>query len=198
MMNGLDVPSCPSLPVLQSCKNNDKSTPSLETVTLEIPQSGGQQNRMTKTELVPSPANFECRRMGRSRFRESIFVNDRRRSGVGRITGLHCSADAQPRFSIRYWRNLQQESRTFLLACHGPIKTRMCQSPEPGTVDGAVNLSNCCLKVCSALLRPLRRRGRSSVDIGKASSLAEAMLPFCISLCWRCGWPDPPPRPTFQ
>lgn len=53
-----------------------------------------------------------------------------------------------------------------------------CPSPEPETVDGAVNLSNCCLDVCSAVLRPLRRRGGWSVDIGKASSLAEAMLPF--------------------
>lgn len=73
-----------------------------------------------------------------------------------------------------------------------------CPSPEPETVDGAVNLSNCCLDVCSAVLRPLRRRGGWSVDIGKASSLAEAMLPFASRYGQDVVGPTHPPRPAFQ
>ena len=72
----------------------------------------------------------------------------------------------------------------------------MRQSPEPETVDGAVNLSNCSSTFCSALLRPLRRRGLLVGDIGKASSLAEAMPPLASRYAEDVVGPTP--RPTFQ
>lgn len=72
-----------------------------------------------------------------------------------------------------------------------------CPSPEPETVDGAVNLSNC-LDVCSAVLRPLRRRGGWSVDIGKASSLVEAMFPFASRYGQDVVGPTHPPGRRFN